>query len=125
MGTQKTGKRGEDEACRYLEGNGHVILERNWRTSHLEIDIITFHDGAIHFVEVKSRTAPAPADPEDNVGPVKQKRLARAAAAYLNSEKRKEIKGDFETMFDIITVEFYPDRTVVDYFPQAWIPMYL
>lgn len=125
MTSRETGQRGEDEACRWLESNGHTILERNWRASHLETDIITLFDGAIHFVEVKSRTAPAPAEPEDNVGPTKQKRLVRAATAYLNSESRKSLKGDFETVFDIITVEFYPDRTVIDYFPQAWIPMYI
>ena len=35
------GKKGEDIACGLLEGMGHIILERNWRSGHLEIDIIS------------------------------------------------------------------------------------
>ena len=46
---QTLGQRGENLACRYLEGMGHTILERNWRNSHLEIDIISADPAGIHF----------------------------------------------------------------------------
>ena len=36
----RLGRQGEDIACRYLESIGHTILERNWRSGHLEIDIV-------------------------------------------------------------------------------------
>ena len=49
MGRAETGRRGEDAACRYLAARGHVILERNWRSGHLEIDIISLaQDGRYH-----------------------------------------------------------------------------
>ena len=48
------GKKGEDIACRLLEEKGHTILERNWRSGHLEIDIISLDQDGIHFVEVKA-----------------------------------------------------------------------
>lgn len=83
-----TGKRGEDEACRYLSGLGHRIVARNWRASHLEVDIISLSGSGLHFVEVKSRTAPAQAAPQAGVGRPKQRRLAAAANAFLNSESR-------------------------------------
>ena len=35
------GRQGEDIACTLLESMGHTILERNWRSGHLEIDIIS------------------------------------------------------------------------------------
>jgi putative endonuclease len=35
---------------------GHTILERNWRSGHLEIDIISFDKDGTHFVEVKTRS---------------------------------------------------------------------
>ena len=57
------GDLGEDLASRYLEQLGHTVLERNWRHSHLEIDLITLDAEGLHFVEVKSRTAPVSAAP--------------------------------------------------------------
>ena len=44
---QIVGRKGEEEACRYLMDRGHVIVERNWRSSHLETDIISFDDTQI------------------------------------------------------------------------------
>ena len=49
------GKRGEDLAVRYLQENGYVILERNWRWRRREMDIIAITGRLIVFVEVKSR----------------------------------------------------------------------
>jgi hypothetical protein len=33
--------------------------------------------------------------------------------------------SDREVFFDVVTVLFDGDRTEVNYFPQAWIPMYV
>ena len=52
---RRLGQQGEDIACAFLEGLGHQILERNWRSGHLEIDIISLGADGIHFVEVKTR----------------------------------------------------------------------
>ena len=35
------GRRGEDVACEFLEELGHQIVRRNYRSGHLEIDIIS------------------------------------------------------------------------------------
>ena len=53
---QIVGSRGEEEACNWLVGQGHRILRRNWRASHLELDIITIRERTIHIVEVKTRS---------------------------------------------------------------------
>lgn len=118
------GKRGEDVACEYLMSKGHTILERNWRGGHLEIDIISMAPDGLHFVEVKSRVAPVSAAPEENVGAVKQRRLAGAANKYLHSSEKMAVSGSLETFFDVISVVFEGERTEVNYFPQAYIPMY-
>lgn len=118
---QQRGRRGEDAACGYLEAAGHRILERNWRSGHLEIDLITETPQGIHFVEVKARTFPYQAPPEENVGRVKQKRITDAALRYLH---QKKCFGK-EAFFDVISVTFSDGGTEIEYFPQAWIPMYL
>ena len=87
-GRAEIGRRGEDIACRYLIEKGHTILERNWRSGHLEVDIISLDREGLHFVEVKSRVAPFSAAPEESVGYVKQKRIIAAAERYIHSRKR-------------------------------------
>lgn len=49
------GKKGEDAIVAYLEKAGYTILQRNYRTSFGEIDIIAKKNDTIAFVEVKLR----------------------------------------------------------------------
>ena len=108
-------------ACDFLLSRGHQILDRNWRSGHLELDIVTEAQDGVHFVEVKARTAPVTSTLTDQVNPVKQKRISAAALQYLN---KKHLQGQ-EVFFDIVSVLFDGPETVVRYFPQAWIPMYV
>ena len=55
MGNLEVGRAGEDFACRYLLSRGYTILHRNYRSGHLETDIICENEKYILFVEVKSR----------------------------------------------------------------------
>ncbi len=52
----ETGKRGEDLACEYMKKLGFKILYRNYRSGHLETDIICENERYIVFAEVKTRT---------------------------------------------------------------------
>ena len=126
-GKRAAGQLGEDIACRYLEGLGHTILARNWRSSHLEIDIVTAdREGSIRFVEVKTRIEPIALAPEEQVNATKRRRLANAALAYLNDPKApKPLAGNGESFFDIVSVVLGGGRQEVEYFPAAWIPMYV
>lgn len=117
-GKRALGQLGEEMACDFLRSRGHRILERNWRGSHLEVDVISEALDGLHFVEVKTRTG-ADAAPEEKVDARKQRRISSAALKYLN------VSGsDREIFFDVVSVIFDGDKTVVKYFPQAWIPMY-
>ena len=116
------GKRGEDEACAFLIREGQVILERNWRGGRCEIDIISADSAGLHFVEVKSRKAPAAADPLVNVTAAKQENMVQAALRYLHSEGRRF--KDAEVNFDIITVVLDRASAQIQYYPQAIIPIY-
>ena len=121
---QILGKRGEDVACRYLESIGHTILERNWRSGHLEIDIISFDTSGIHFVEVKSRQKNIQAPPQENVDKAKQRRIAKAALKYMN--RTANLPGrDLECIFDVVAVTFDMDQVNVEWFPHAYIPIYV
>lgn len=118
---KKLGNRGEDYACRYLEKLGHMILDRNWRCGHLELDIVSLDREGVHFVEVKSRTAPYTAHPEENVTRSKQGKITAAALGWLNSQM---LPGDREVFFDVVAVVFDGDKIEIEYFKQAFIPIY-
>lgn len=120
---KELGKTGEDLACRYLESKGHRILERNYRSGHLEIDIISLDADGIHFVEVKTRRDSIQAPPQDNVGKVKQDRIVKAALKYLNSGKGKP-DGDLECQFDVVAITFRTDKVDIEWLPNAFIPIY-
>ena len=121
------GRKGEEEASRYLSGLGHKILARNWRGGHLELDIVTLLGSELHIVEVKSRVAPVMAEPQRNVGREKQRRLAAAAQAFLHSDERKALPPDLEVFFDVLSVVFYGTGADfdIDYYPKAFIPHYV
>lgn len=121
---QKLGRLGEDLACEYLSSIGHTVIERNWRSGHLEIDLISVDSDGIHFVEVKTRRESVQAPPQDNVDRRKQMRITRAAGCFLKSGKGSAF-GSRECHFDIIAVTFDEDNVRVEYFPQAYIPIYL
>ena len=119
--TSKIGETGEQLACDFLETRGHQILDRNWHSGHLELDIVSEGPDGLHFVEVKARTAPVVASLTDQVNVVKQKRITAAASQYL----AKKHLGGKEIYFDVVSVLFDGEKSVVRYFPQAWIPMYI
>ena len=121
---QTLGEKGENLACRYLESIGHTILERNWRSGHLEIAIISADPQGIHFVEVKTRQKNVQAPPQENVGKTKQARLVKAALGYLNSETQLP-RNDMECFFDIIAITFQGENAQVEWIPQAFIPLYI
>ena len=61
------------------------------------------------------------AAPQENVGVVKQRRITAAALRYLHGSQ----SFGKEAFFDVISVILYPDGTEIEYFPCAWIPMYV
>ena len=123
LGKKKLGELGETIAGEHLEGLGHRILERNYRYGHLEIDLITAASDGIHFVEVKSLMAPVAEDPTAKVGRSKRSRVTAAALHYLNSDALPA-GISMEAFFDIVSVIFDGDRTEVEYYPSAWVPIY-
>ena len=66
-----------------------MVLEKNCRKGHLEIDLITIDATGIHF-----------------------------------GARDPRIRGDEEVLFDIVAVTFNGPETVIEYIPQAFIPIY-
>lgn len=94
------GRIGEMQACIHLVQENYIILARNWRSDHLEIDIVAESYGEIVFVEVKTRSHNEFDQARQAVTLNKKRNLIAAAHAYLRENNRV---GD-PYRLDIITV---------------------
>ena len=97
-------KRGEELAAKILVENGYKIIERNYRFSHGEIDIIAIDpkDECTVFVEVKARQNLEFGEPEYAVTKNKQKQVRKIAELYLYEKEIREIN----CRFDVIAILF-------------------
>lgn len=57
MNKRKVGAEYEQIAAQYLQSKGYRVLERNYRTSYGEIDIILEKDSCLVFCEIKFRSS--------------------------------------------------------------------
>jgi putative endonuclease len=80
---QRFGRVSEAEAARYLQRAGYRIVARNYRTRFGEIDLVAYDAAVLAFVEVKARRSDRFGPPQSAVTHDKQRRLTRAALAYL------------------------------------------
>jgi putative endonuclease len=104
-GPAELGDRGEDVAARFLQGRGYRVLQRSFRVASGEIDIVARDGDWLVFVEVKTRSDDSFAEPAESVTRAKQRRLARAAIAYLRRLGSPPVPP---FRFDIVEVVWRP-----------------
>lgn len=93
------GVTGEQMAARYLEDQGYVILDRNYRRGHKEVDIIALDHGELAVIEVKTRANEDYFTAEQAVDHRKRQNIIRVANNYVRSHHRTE-----PLRFDIIAI---------------------
>lgn len=87
MKSVDSGNRAETAVTDYLKSLGYKILDRNWKDSRSEIDIIASKDGIIYFVEVKYRSSDSAGEGFDYITMDKQRRMHRAAESWLHENE--------------------------------------
>lgn len=110
------GETGEDLAASTLKKQGYKILERNYRTPLGEIDLIARHQGALVFIEVKTRTSGRFGAGQDAVHHAKQARLRKLADYYL---KQKRL-GEVDVRFDVVGILWEEDRPQIEVIQGAF-----
>lgn len=111
------GRRGEEEAARYLKGIGYRIVGRREKVLRGDIDIVALDGRTVVFVEVRSRSDTAHGHPAETVGFRKQRRLVDLANAYI----RRHRLEDCSVRIDVVTVTFsVAGRPVVEHFQNAF-----
>lgn len=95
------GRAGERKAARFLQRRGLRIIERNWRCSGGELDLVARDGLTLVIVEVRTSGAGFAGGPVFTVGPQKRLRLERLARRWLlRSRWTPE-----SVRFDVVSVE--------------------
>lgn len=105
----KLGRDGEDLAADHLRRSGLTILDRNWRCSSGEIDIVARDGSALVVCEVKTRSSTAYGHPAQAVTRRKIRRLRELALRWLD-ERQIYVP---EIRFDVIAIVQPPNGTPV------------
>jgi len=116
---KRLGQRGEDAAAAFLERAGMTVVERNWRCSAGEIDIVALDGTTIVLVEVKTRRSVSKGTPEEAVTPAKRRRYAKLAAAYLQSAGVSDVPLRFDVISLLVVAE---DRALLRHHRAAFVP---
>ena len=98
---QALGRWGEDRVVRWYRRQGFQVLDRNWRCSRGELDVIVQRGSVVAVCEVKTRTSLAFGTPAEAVGWQKQRRIRRLAAQWLSEQERS---GPVQLRFDVAEV---------------------
>lgn len=112
------GRLGEDLAAKHLQRLGYRIVGRRERVLRGDIDIVALDGRIVVFVEVRSRSDTLHGHPSETVGPVKQRRIAELANAYI----RRHRLQDCQVRIDVVTVIFGADgeSPIVEHFENAF-----
>lgn len=95
------GQLAERAVEQHLTAAGLTLLERNFRCRAGEIDLILAEAEVLVFVEVRLRQSERFGGALGSVGPAKQRRLYRAACAFLSSGN---IAPQTPMRFDVVAV---------------------
>ena len=113
------GRQAETIAAAFLILRGYRILDRNWRYSRLEIDLVAAKANLLAVVEVKYRDRPRLGGATAAVTPAKQRDIETATVGYL---RVKGLSG-LCVRFDVVTIEPAPGEgasLVVKHIPGAF-----
>jgi putative endonuclease len=113
---RETGFFGEKLAEDHLVALGYKILDRNWRYSRSEIDLIAMHEKILVFIEVKTRAYDYFGPPESFVSDQKELLMYEAASVYMD-----KINHDWEFRFDIVAIILNKSGNhKIEHFPDAF-----
>jgi putative endonuclease len=99
--TSAAGRAAERRALWHYRLRGYRVLDRNAWTGGNELDLVVRRGRRLAVVEVKAKAGPARGDPLEMVTAEKQRRLRRAAEAWLAAHR--EAAG-LEARFDVLAV---------------------
>ncbi|MCH4249401.1 MAG: YraN family protein [Microbacteriaceae bacterium] len=106
------GRYGENLAVQALLERGLTPIDRNWRCSRGELDLVAREGKRLVFVEVKTRRGTRQGGPAAAVTPAKVLRLRLLAGAWLRAHPGERAQ---QLRIDVIAILIRGDRAVLHY----------
>ncbi len=111
------GRRGEDVAVQYLQEQGLVVLSRNWRCRHGELDVVASCGDRLVVCEVKTRSGTRFGEPAEAVDGRKIARIRKVTNAWLAAHHVRWSN----VRFDVCAVLIEPGRpATVQHYREAF-----
>ncbi len=115
---KEKGDLGENLAADYLEKSGYKILEKKWKYSRFELDLIVESKTHLVFVEVKTRYSNVYGEPWEAVNKAKRKKICLSGDAYI-----RQMQSVKEPRFDIISILHMNGGTQILHLEDAFWPI--
>lgn len=115
---RRIGDVGEQIAGDFLSAQGMIILERQYKKSFGEIDLICLDGEEVVFVEVKTRRTPVFGYPEDSVTQEKIRHILHVAEVYL---QEKHLCAS-SWRIDVIAIEYQKELPKITHLKNIDIP---
>ena len=98
---RQLGDWGEERAAEFLQAQGYRIVERNWRCSLGELDLIAWEGECLAFIEVRTRRGRAYGAPEESITSVKRAKLIALSQTYM--QRHPHLQCNWR--IDVVAVE--------------------
>lgn len=110
------GKAGEDIAFKKLKKLGYKCIERNYRCTLGEIDIIARHGDCLVFIEIKTRKGRNTGYAKEAVNYRKIKQISKTALNYMKEKDCCDIKS----RFDVVAVSINDGKPDIEVIQNAF-----
>ena len=117
---KELGKKGEEEALRFLKKRGYHLIEKNYVCKLGEMDIIAREKDTLAFIEVKTRTSTFFGPPQLAVTSSKQRQLSKVALYYLKEKRLEDVKARFDVVAILLGQEGEEVELIRDAFDLNW-----
>ena len=110
--TTARGREAESLVAAWLESRGYILLGRNVRVGHDEIDLLALDGRCLVLFEVRSRKRGSMVHPLESITSAKRRRLRRLALYQSSARNVPEVRIDIVT---VVHGEIDPLESAVDF----------
>src|SRR5262249_38808465 len=112
------GKNAEQKAKSFLQTQGLILIEQNYRSHHGEIDLIMRDKDDIVFIEVRCRSRTDYGNPSESVTISKQMKIIKTAAHFL---QKKGWLYKVNSRFDVVALVLAASEWKLDWIKNAFL----
>ena len=116
--TREQGEYTETLACRFLEGKGFKLIEKNFNCKVGEIDIIMKDNDSLVFVEVRYRRNNNYGSGAESITASKQSKLIKTASLYLQQHAKL---NKYPARFDVVSMTGNIEKDDINKINFDWI----